>query len=139
MGKYIQDSKLGFWVIYVRVVQWLRICLQCRRHKRHRFDLLVRKIFWSRKWQPTLTCLPGNLIGPRSLVDYSSWCCKKLDTTNAHAHTHTHTIYAHHRKWEGDMSSLKAAIGFSAGWDGKTLAKGGLLAASIVIVFFSHC
>ena len=26
MGKYIQNSKLGLWVIYAQVVQWLRIC-----------------------------------------------------------------------------------------------------------------
>ena len=30
---------------------------QCRRHKRHRFDLWVRKIPWRRKWQPTPVCL----------------------------------------------------------------------------------
>ena len=65
--------------------------LQCRRHKRHRFDHLVRKIFWSRKWQPTPVCLPGKLNGPRSLVD-----SKKLDTPSTRAHTHN--IYAHHKK-----------------------------------------
>ena len=32
---------------------------QYRRHKRHRFDPLVRKIPWSRKWQPTPVFLPG--------------------------------------------------------------------------------
>ena len=93
MGKYIQNSKLGFGVIYAQVEQWLRICLQCRRHKRQRFDRLVRKIFWSRKWQPTPVCVPGKLNGPRSLVDYSSWCCKKLDTSNTCVCAHTHTQY----------------------------------------------
>ena len=32
---------------------------QCRRHKRCKFCLWVRKIPWSRKWQPTPVFLPG--------------------------------------------------------------------------------
>ena len=31
----------------------------CRRHKGLRFNPWVRKILWSRKWQPTLVSLPG--------------------------------------------------------------------------------
>ena len=31
--------------------------------------------------QPTQVLLPGKLHGQRSLVDYSPWGCKKLDTT----------------------------------------------------------
>ena len=50
------------------VAQWLRICLQCRRHG---FDLWVGKIPWRRKWQPTAAFLPGESHGQRSLVDYS--------------------------------------------------------------------
>ena len=30
-----------------------------RRHKRYEFDPWVRKILWSRKWQPTPAFLPG--------------------------------------------------------------------------------
>ena len=55
--------------------------LQCRRCKRRRFDPWVRKIPWSRKWQPTLVFLPGESQGQRSLVGYSSWSHKDLDTT----------------------------------------------------------
>ena len=40
---------------------------------------------WSRKGQPTLVFLPGKFHGQRSLVAYSPWGCKELDTT---AYTH---------------------------------------------------
>ena len=30
-----------------------RICLQCRSHRRHKFNTWVRKISWWRAWQPT--------------------------------------------------------------------------------------
>ena len=32
-------------------------------------------------WQPTPVILPGDFYGQRSLVGYSSWGCKELDTT----------------------------------------------------------
>ena len=35
------------------VAQWLRICLQCRRLRRPRFDPWVSKIPWRRAQQPT--------------------------------------------------------------------------------------
>ena len=54
---------------------------QCRRHKRCRFDPWIRKIPWRRKWQPTPVFLPGKSHGQRSLVDYSPWDHKELDTT----------------------------------------------------------
>ena len=34
-----------------------------------------------RKWQPTSVFLPGKFHEQRSLVGYSPWCCKELDTT----------------------------------------------------------
>ena len=40
---------------------------QFRRCKRHGFDAMVRKILWSRKWQPTPEFLPGESHGQRSL------------------------------------------------------------------------
>ena len=46
---------------------------QCRRHG---FDPWVRKIPWSRKWQPTSVFLPGKSHGQRSLVGYSLWIIK---------------------------------------------------------------
>ena len=54
---------------------------QCRRPKRHRFDLWVRKTLWRRKWQPTLVFLPGEPHGQRSLEGHSPWGCKESDTT----------------------------------------------------------
>ena len=43
---------------------------QFRRCSRHRFDPWVRKMPWSRAWQPTLVFLPGGSHGQRSLVGY---------------------------------------------------------------------
>ena len=39
------------------------------------------KIPWRRKWQPTPVSLPGKSRGQTSLVGYSSWGRKELDTT----------------------------------------------------------
>ena len=50
---------------------------QCKRSKRRGFNPWVRKISWSRKWQPTLVFLPGKFHEQRSLAGYSSWGCKQ--------------------------------------------------------------
>ena len=47
----------------------------------HRFDPWVGKIPWRRKWQSTPVFLPGKSHGERSLMGYSPWGCKELDTT----------------------------------------------------------
>jgi len=39
---------------------------QCRRCKRCEFDPCVRRIPWSRKWQPAPVFLPGESHGQRS-------------------------------------------------------------------------
>ena len=36
---------------------------------------------WRREWQPTPVFLSGKSHGWRSLVGYSPWACKELDTT----------------------------------------------------------
>ena len=54
------------------------VCLQ---YGRPRLDPWVRKIRWRRKWQSTLVLLPGKSHGQRSLVGYSPWGHKELDTT----------------------------------------------------------
>ena len=59
---------------------------QCRRCKRHGFDPWVEKIPWRKKWQLTLVFLPGESHGQRSLVGYSPWGYKELDTTEATRH-----------------------------------------------------
>ena len=62
---------------------------QCRRHG---FDPWVGKIPWRRAWQPTLVFLPGEFHGQRSLVGYSPWGCKELDTTKATEHAGMHKV-----------------------------------------------
>ena len=55
------------------------------------FDPWVGKIPWRRKWQPTSVLLPGKSHGQRSLVGYSPWGHKELDTTEQldfHFHFH---------------------------------------------------
>ena len=52
--------------------------LQCGRPG---FDPWVRKIPCRRKWQSTPVLLPGKFHGWRSLVGYSPWDHKELDTT----------------------------------------------------------
>ena len=42
---------------------------------------LGREDPWRRKWHPTPVFLPGESHGQRSLVGYSPWGCKELDTT----------------------------------------------------------
>ena len=45
------------------------------------FDPWVRKIHWSRKWQPTPKDLPGEFCGQKSLMGYSPWDRKESDKT----------------------------------------------------------
>ena len=54
---------------------------QCGRCKSLRFDPWVKKILWSRKWQPAPVFLPGKFHGQRSLVGCSPQGCKESDTT----------------------------------------------------------
>ena len=55
-----------------------KICLQCGRW---RFSPWFGKISWRRKWLPTPIFLPKEFHGQRSLVGYSPWDLKELDTT----------------------------------------------------------
>ena len=48
--------------------------------ERCRFKPWVGKIPWRRAWQPTPVFLPGKAHGQRSLVGYSPWGHKELDT-----------------------------------------------------------
>ena len=45
------------------------------------FEPWVRKIPWRRARQTTPVFLPGESYGQKSLVGYSLWGCKELDTT----------------------------------------------------------
>ena len=63
------------------MAQWLRIRLQCRSLRRHRFNPWVGKMPWRRRWQPTPAFLPGESHRLRSLAGYSLWVRKELDMT----------------------------------------------------------
>ena len=45
------------------------------------YHILSSYTEWRRKWHPTAVLLPGKSYGQRSLVGYSSWGHKELDTT----------------------------------------------------------
>ena len=73
---------------------------QCKRRETCRFYPRVRKVPWSRKWQPTPVFWPGKFHGQRSLVGYSPWGCKESDTPerlNACAHTDKKTDRLTHK------------------------------------------
>ena len=60
-----------------RWIRWSRICLQ---YRRPRYDSWVRKNPWRREGQPAPVFLPGESHGLRSLVGYSPWGHKEMDT-----------------------------------------------------------
>ena len=70
------------------------------------FYPLVGKIPWRREYLPTPVFLPGKSHGQRSLVGYSPWVRKELDTTErlTHSHTHTHT---HTHKGLNNVRAIK--------------------------------
>ena len=51
------------------------------RHKRCRFDPLVRKSPWGRKWQPTPVFLPQKFHGEKILAGHCPWSHKEPDMT----------------------------------------------------------
>ena len=59
------------------------------------FALLLKHILSPfprrRVWRPTPVLLPGEFHGQRSLLGYSPWACKELDTTEQRTHTQTHS------------------------------------------------
>ena len=67
---------------------------QCSFCKRCGFEPWVRKIPWSKKWQPTPLFLPKKSHGERKLAGYSPWGCKRLNTTEPE-HIHTQAGLSH--------------------------------------------
>ena len=71
---------------------------QCRKYKRCKFDPWVRKISWSRSWQPILVFLPGESHGQRHqasgphTVHGVSKSHTRLKRLSTHACTHTPLI-----------------------------------------------
>ena len=62
------------WVIYLFIIELCVFFIYSRYYP----------IVWRRKWQPTPVLLPGKSHGWRSLVVYSPWGRKELDTTERH-------------------------------------------------------
>ena len=60
---------------------WLRGKESPCQHRRHGFNPWVGKIPWWKAWHLTPVFLPGESHGQRSLVGYSPWGHKELDTT----------------------------------------------------------
>ena len=60
------------------LVAQMVVCLRCGGPGFHPW---VRKVSWSRAWQPTSVFLPGKSNGWRSLAGYSPWGHRKSDTT----------------------------------------------------------
>ena len=77
-------------IIYIYAASGKESACQWRRCRRCKFNLSVRKIPWSRKWQHAPVFLPRKFQGQTILVGYSPWSCKESNTTE-HTHTHTHT------------------------------------------------
>ena len=60
---------------------WWLSCKELACHCRNcTFDPWIGEIPWRGKWQPTPVFLPGTSQGQRSLVGYSPWGHKKLNT-----------------------------------------------------------
>ena len=73
LSLFISPSLFGrspFSFLAFEIPQWLRgkeSTLQCRSHRRPRFDPWIGKIHWRRKWQPTpVFCL-------RNPMDRGAW------------------------------------------------------------------
>ena len=49
-------------------------------YRKPRFNPWVGKISWKRAWQPIPVFLPGEFHGQRSLVSYSPWSHKELNS-----------------------------------------------------------
>ena len=82
-----------------QVALWSRICLQCGRCRRRRFDPWVGKIPWRRKWQPTPVFLPGKSHERRRLTGFSPRGRQESDMTE-HAHV----------TWTVTLPQLRASV-----------------------------
>ena len=76
----------------------VKICMQCRRYKRCRFNPWVGEMPWNREWQPVSVFLSGKFHGQKSLWGTIAHGTTKSQTQQSIAqsrqlvtHTHTHT------------------------------------------------
>ena len=70
-----------FFIISPRWYSGEESAWQCRECRKSGFHSWVRKIPWSRKWQPVPVFLLGKSHGQKSLTSYSPWGHKESDTT----------------------------------------------------------
>ena len=78
--------------IYVELPWWLshkEPTCQCRKRE---FHLWVGKIPWRREWLATPVFLPGKSHGQRSLLGYSPWSCKELDTAEGLKNNNAYSV-----------------------------------------------
>ena len=76
---------------------------------------------WSRKWQSTPIFLPGKSHGQRSLVGYSLWGRKELDTTEwLSIHVRHHQRYSRKHK-AGEIIQSLYELCFLDSYSGNTL------------------
>ena len=59
-------------------------------HMIHTYKMYTHTYIYIYKWQPTPVFLPREFHGQRSLVGFSPWGHKDLDTTERLSHTHSH-------------------------------------------------
>ena len=84
---------------------------QCRRCQRFRFDPWIRKIPWSRKWQPTSVFLPGKSHAQRSLVTVHGIA---ESDTNKFAYRLWRTVWGFLKKLKIDLPYDPAIHSFSS-------------------------
>ena len=66
---------------------------------------------WRRQWHPTPVLLPGESHGRRSLVGYSPWGRKELDTTEQlhfhfHFHSYEYILLLHYKDCKTHLDTL---------------------------------
>ena len=79
---------------------------QCRRH---RFDALVGKIPWRRKWKATSVYLLRKYHGQRSLMGYSLWECRRFSCNLVTKHQQPPHVYFIHHYWLNPTVQLSCA------------------------------
>ena len=80
------------------------------------FSPWVGQIPWRRKGQPTPVFLPAKFLGQRSLVGYSPWGCKELDTAEQLTLTHIWIDRYMDRGMDAYMGVDRWIGGLMGGW-----------------------
>ena len=80
-------------ILVMGIPWWLSGKESACQYRRCEFNPWVRKIPWRKKWKPTPLFLPGKSHGQMSLVGYSPWDCKELDTTQLLNNNFSNTLY----------------------------------------------